>query len=93
MCQAEPSRSPWQWAMERMARMHCRFFAVSMTGPCCALAARDAVGSAVPTATTWPRNFVKKKNWHLVRHVVSDPDPDSDWIRIRIQEGKNDPQK
>jgi hypothetical protein len=61
MCQAEPSKSPWQWAMERMARMHCRFFAVSMTGPCCALAARDAVGSAVPTATTWARNFVTIK--------------------------------
>jgi hypothetical protein len=61
MCQAEPSRSPWQWAMERMARMHCRFFAVSITGPCCALAARDTVGSAVPTATTWPRNFLRNK--------------------------------
>ncbi len=88
MCQAEPSRSPWQWAMERMARMHCRFFAVSMTGPCCALAARDAVGSAVPTATTWARNIVKKTGiWFGTVVRIRIRIQLGRWIRIRIQEG------
>ena len=36
----------------RMDRMHWRFLAVSITGPCCAAGGREAVGSGVPTATT-----------------------------------------
>ena len=55
MCQAGPNRSPWQCAMDRIARMHCRFFAVSITGPCWAEGGSEAVGRGVPTATTWCR--------------------------------------
>jgi len=33
-CQAVPKMLPWQWARLRIALMHCRFLAVSITGPC-----------------------------------------------------------
>lgn len=34
-CHEVPKTAPWQWATLKMARMHCKFFAVSRTGPCC----------------------------------------------------------
>ena len=48
MCQDEPNKFPWQWATDRIARIHCKFLAVSITGPWCAEAGKDAVGSGVP---------------------------------------------
>lgn len=54
-CQAAPKTPPWQWAIESVALMHCRFLLVSITGPCCAPTGKDGVARAVPTATTWCR--------------------------------------
>ena len=48
ICQEDPSRFPWQCATERMARIHCKFLAVNITGPWWADAGRDAVGKGVP---------------------------------------------
>ena len=48
ICQEDPSRFPWQCATERMARIHCKFLAVNITGPWWADVGKDAVGKGVP---------------------------------------------
>ena len=48
ICQEDPSRFPWQCATERMARIHCKFLAVNITGPWGADVGKDAVGKGVP---------------------------------------------
>ena len=53
MCQEDPRRFPWQWATERIALIHCKFLAVSITGPWCADDGREAVGKGVPEFKYW----------------------------------------
>ena len=63
MCQDEPNKFPWQWATDRIARIHCKFLAVSITGPWCAEAGKDAVGSGVP-AKIWLKWVLNLKSMY-----------------------------
>lgn len=75
MCHDVPSMLPLLRAKHKIARIHCRFLLVNMTGACIMLCGSEALGNGVPTATICCRNSPSLqvfmnwlfKSWLLLR--------------------------